>query len=142
MINRRNERIAAALFQEAGVERYYPLEDGDPGAFSAPLEKIVAAPYPKDDTTLAILAHEAGHVATTEGLYDRGAGLFALELMATKWAEKALRKLGVEITAPMRRAWFAGLLSYYQNARHDAYVARQQGVLEPFVNYLKELSHD
>lgn len=100
------------LMKLAGVKRFVPIEDYRRAHSRTLGVDTVFATVPTDDTTLAIAAHEAGHVATSDRLADKDYGVLSIEYAATLWAKINLERLGIAVTAAMMAAWQDGLASY------------------------------
>lgn len=129
------------LLKLAGVRRFIPIEDKHHSHSLTRGEDTVLARIPTDEETLAIVAHEAGHVATSDLLNDRGYSLLSIEYCATRWGITALKKLGVEITPDMLAEWRWALGTYAADFMAFMGVGRD-GTLRRITNFISGKSDD
>lgn len=112
------EQIAMNIAIDAGVKEFLPYPAGTWPTMARCVPQIgrVEALMPEDDYTLAIFAHECGHIATTLNVWRQGhfSEPMVEEQTATRWAINAvLQHTGLDEPTPeMCRAWIEGLESY------------------------------
>jgi hypothetical protein len=103
--------ITKAIARDAGLERLLPIYNWRK-ARSFPQVGIVEATPPHDDVTLAVFAHECGHLATTLHLERLGTSVLEIEAAASQWARNAIIRNGGTVTEAMDQVWLDGLASY------------------------------
>jgi hypothetical protein len=108
--------VAKAIKFDAGVTAHAVLPDViAESAFSNPYHHVIVAPKGDTEVGLTILAHEAGHVATTrdyEATHPVRAGRTDLEFEASLWAFRHIRQHGGETTQKMEAFARWALKSY------------------------------
>lgn len=88
---------------------------------------------PVDDETLAIFAHELGHVATTRRARDTGYNNLEIEYIATRWALGQIKKHG-RVSDEMLRVGQEALGSYLN--RRVVAESREAGTLQEITDFL------
>ena len=133
---------ALDIIKQAGVREWKHVPNWN-SSHSYPEIATIFTPHPTQDQHVGVVAHEAGHVATSAPLFYRGASLITIELAASLWARDTMRDTGMEITRGHKDAWAYGLWSYLGNyatgQRQLVNDIRRDGIRETLTTFLKEL---
>jgi hypothetical protein len=109
-------RVAEALKREAGVRRHLYVPDWIAAEVSSsiPADYVIQAPLGNTEIGLAVLSHEAGHVATQPPPRDRvdHDELVRWEFAASQWGFDAIRRHGGEVTPYMQDEQRRALRTY------------------------------